>query len=144
MGDTLVEAIGAAQGGVLGLIATMPIETVQKTQVVLQSQDERQDGAREILERLMRNGGITALYRGFPVLCTMVASEKFLYYLVYTFGKKRAANGGTLSLASNILLGYLADIARSVTFKDKWRMVSRMYFLPPPGNTDTPSTAGYQ
>ena len=28
-----VEAVGAAQGGILGLIVTMPIETVQKTQV---------------------------------------------------------------------------------------------------------------
>jgi hypothetical protein len=28
-----VEAFGAAQGGMLGLIVTMPIETVQKTQV---------------------------------------------------------------------------------------------------------------
>jgi len=29
----LAEAVAAAQGGLLGLIATMPIETVQKTQV---------------------------------------------------------------------------------------------------------------
>ena len=31
--NVAVEAVGAAQGGILGLIVTMPIETVQKTQV---------------------------------------------------------------------------------------------------------------
>lgn len=47
------------------------------------------------------------------MLSCMVASEKFLYYMVYTLGKKRLGKrGSTLSLASNIVLGYLSDIAR--------------------------------
>jgi len=33
MADVVVEAVGAAQGGLLGLAVTMPVETVQKTQV---------------------------------------------------------------------------------------------------------------
>jgi len=89
MASVGVEAVGAAEGGILGLIATMPIETVQKTQVVMQSRGAAEggegrvgEGARTIVERLVRHGGVGALYRGFPVLSTMVASEKFLYYLV--------------------------------------------------------------
>ena len=106
-----VEAFGAAQGGMLGLIVTMPIETVQKTQVfrvdvflhackscvaaceairrsfarpcctlmrhalrcmqcmqkyalhqvALKAKGEAGQGAREILERLMKNG-IAAIF----------------------------------------------------------------------------------
>ncbi len=81
MASVSVEAVGAAQGGLLGLVASMPIETVQKNQVVMTL--ERQGASvRQIVERLVKNGGVCALYRGFPVLATMVASEKFLYYLV--------------------------------------------------------------
>lgn len=42
----------------------------------------------------------------------MVASEKFLYYLVYSFGKEKLVKGGTLSLGKNFVLGYLSDVAR--------------------------------
>ena len=113
MQDIGIEALGAAQGGLLGLAVTMPIETVQKTQVALQGKGEKGALATEILARLVKSGGMGALYRGFPVLSSMVASEKFLYYLVYTWGKKWVSrHGGSLSLAQNILLGYVSDIAR--------------------------------
>ena len=110
--NVAVEAVGAAQGGILGLIVTMPIETVQKTQVfrvdvflhackscvaaceairrsfarpcctlmrhalrcmqcmqkyalhqvALKAKGEAGQGAREILERLMKNGIAAVFY----------------------------------------------------------------------------------
>ena len=84
-------------------------DALPAVQVALQGKGETGALATEIVERLVRSGGLGALYRGFPVLSSMVASEKFLYYYVYTYGKKK---GATRSLAGNILLGYVADIAR--------------------------------
>lgn len=67
----MVEAVGAAQGGLIGLAVTMPVETVQKTQVALQSRGEPGGGAREIVARLVRarrrgivQGGARALLHG--------------------------------------------------------------------------------
>ena len=112
-----VEALAAAQGGLIALAATMPIETIQKTQVALQSngcQNQGAASARAVAERLLRDKGFVAFYRGAGVLSAMVASEKFGYYLVYHFCKSRLAHagGGALSMGSNLVLGYLSDIAR--------------------------------
>lgn len=53
MGDQaniLTEALGAAQGGVLALIFTMPIETVQKTQVAKRARRDSKNTIGDICE----------------------------------------------------------------------------------------------
>eukprot|EP00285_Hemiselmis_virescens_P011182 CAMPEP_0173404828 /NCGR_PEP_ID=MMETSP1356-20130122/60363_1 /TAXON_ID=77927 ORGANISM="Hemiselmis virescens, Strain PCC157" /NCGR_SAMPLE_ID=MMETSP1356 /ASSEMBLY_ACC=CAM_ASM_000847 /LENGTH=195 /DNA_ID=CAMNT_0014365559 /DNA_START=68 /DNA_END=652 /DNA_ORIENTATION=- len=114
--EVLVEALGAAQGGVLAQICTMPIETVQKTQVATK------ETARTIAERIMRKSGPLGFYRGFSVLGSMVAAEKFIYYLVFTYLKSKLGSGIVVSAVA----GYMSDIARVPATMPLDRVATRM------------------
>ena len=112
--EVMVEAIGAAEGGLLALYCTMPIETVQKTQIAEKTKGREKTSFGEIAAKITHESGILGFYRGIGVLSCMVASEKFIYYLLYTLMKKRLEDRKTetLSLPVTILLGYLADLGR--------------------------------
>ena len=112
--EELVEAICAAEGGLLALYCTMPIETVQKTQISEKTKGREGTTFAEISEKISKESGVLGFYRGIGVLSCMVASEKFIYYLLYTLMKKRLEDrkSGTVSLPLTICLGYLADLGR--------------------------------
>lgn len=109
--SVMAEAIGAAQGGLLGLLFTMPIETVQKRQVAQKNRGDDSTSL-QIAAKIWEDAGLLGFYRGCGVLGTMVANEKFIYYLLYTWMKNFVEKRRPLGLASNILLGYLSDLGR--------------------------------
>ncbi len=112
--DVLVEALGAAEGGLIALYCTMPIETVQKTQIAEKSKGHDKHSFGEIAAKIRSESGVLGFYRGIGVLSSMVASEKFIYYLLYTLLKNKIENNkpGSISLPLTICLGYLADLGR--------------------------------
>ncbi len=112
--EVLVEAIGAAEGGLIALYCTMPIETVQKTQIAEKSKGHDKHSFGDVAAKISSESGVLGFYRGIGVLSSMVASEKFIYYLVYTLLKKTIESNkpGSISLPVTICLGYLADLGR--------------------------------
>jgi hypothetical protein len=112
--NVLVEAVGAAEGGLIALYCTMPIETVQKTQIAEKSKGHDKHSFGDIAAKIRSESGVLGFYRGIGVLSSMVASEKFIYYMLYTLLKNKIESNkpGSVSLPVTICLGYLADLGR--------------------------------
>lgn len=102
----LVEAFAGAQGSVVAISLTLPIESVQKASALAKDKTIGQ-----IIKELMAKGGLARFWQGWSVLIFQVFYEKFMFFLGYTMIKRYWMRlFGALGPVSNVLLGYTADI----------------------------------
>ena len=118
MSDALVQAFVGAQGGVLAIWCTIPIEKVQQK---LSAPEAKGVGVFELIARVQREEGVRGFWRGVDVLTCMQILEKTIMYFLLT-GLRARYRIGTPgapppSLAQVTWVAYLADLgSRPVTY----------------------------
>ena len=106
----VVNALGGGQGGLIALLVTLPIESVQKMQCTAAG---RTPTVAECCRAIYGKGGITNFWRGTPPLVLQAFVEKFCYFLPYSvlvfYYEQRYGRMGYLA---NLLIGYFAELIR--------------------------------
>eukprot|EP00747_Dinoflagellata_sp_TGD_P195888 gnl/TRDRNA2_/TRDRNA2_65225_c0_seq1.p1 gnl/TRDRNA2_/TRDRNA2_65225_c0~~gnl/TRDRNA2_/TRDRNA2_65225_c0_seq1.p1 ORF type:complete len:364 (+),score=47.22 gnl/TRDRNA2_/TRDRNA2_65225_c0_seq1:79-1092(+) len=103
----LVQATAGAAGGVLASFALMPLEVVKTRIQISQSGDVSNW---QTIRSITATDGIPGLFCGVSAKCAETGSKNFVYFYLYD-GLITAAKARTeISMAVNLILGYIAGV----------------------------------